>query len=114
MRRLEVSYRPAASTDLRNVYLWVLEASGDPETARRFTERIREACEKIGGRPLAGRARDDLAPGLRTFPFERRGVIAYFVEGDEVQVSNVFYGGREYEALFAEASREARLPDENE
>ena len=50
--------------------------------------------------PLGGRPRDDLAPGLRTVPFERSAVIAYIVEGGAVQIINIFYGGRDYEALY--------------
>jgi toxin ParE1/3/4 len=46
------------------------------------------------------RPRDDLAPGLRTVPFERSAVIAYIVEGGAVQITNIFYGGRDYEALY--------------
>ncbi len=33
-------------------------------------------------------------------PFERRAVIAYRVIDDIVEVTNVFYGGRDYEALY--------------
>jgi toxin ParE1/3/4 len=50
--------------------------------------------------PLGGRPRDDLAAGLRTVPFERTAVIAYVVSGDLVEVINIFYGGRDYEAIY--------------
>lgn len=33
-------------------------------------------------------------------PFEHSAVIAYRVEGDRVRVVNVFYGGRDFEALY--------------
>jgi toxin ParE1/3/4 len=49
---------------------------------------------------MGGRPRDDLSPGLRTTPFERSVVIAYVVEGGAVQITNIFYGGRDYEALY--------------
>nr|WP_260682893.1 type II toxin-antitoxin system RelE/ParE family toxin [Rhizobium laguerreae] len=55
-------------------------------------------CRKIGDAPNGGRPRDDLAPGLRTVPFEHSAVIAYHVT-DAVEIVNVFYGGRDYEAL---------------
>jgi toxin ParE1/3/4 len=63
-------------------------------------ERIRTRCEKIGNAPHGGRQRDDLAPGLRLVPFEHSAVIAYVVEDAQVRVTNIFYGGRDYEALF--------------
>jgi toxin ParE1/3/4 len=33
-------------------------------------------------------------------PFERVAVIAYRVEPNRVRITNVFYGGRDFEALF--------------
>jgi toxin ParE1/3/4 len=62
--------------------------------------RIRERCARIGDAPHGGRPRDDLAAGLRTVPFEKSAVIAYVVDGERVQITNIFYGGRDYEALY--------------
>lgn len=56
----------------------------------------------IGDAPFGGRARDDPEPGLRTVPFERSAVIACHV-GKTVVVMNVFYGGRDYEALYRDS-----------
>jgi toxin ParE1/3/4 len=99
MRRCKVAYRPAASADILEIYGWVHEVSLDPVTAERFTGRLVAACERIGDLPFGGRPRDDLSPGLRTVPFEKRAVIAYVVEGETVLITNVFYGGRDYESL---------------
>ena len=56
-------------------------------------------ARRIGDAPLGGRPRDDLAAGLRTIPFERTAVIAYRVL-ERVEITNVFYGRRDYEALY--------------
>jgi len=56
--------------------------------------------------PHDGRPRDDLAPGLLTVPFERSAVIAYLVDDHQVRVTNVFYGGRDYEELYKSADPE--------
>jgi toxin ParE1/3/4 len=98
----KVTYREAAVADILDVYRWVYEVSLDPVTAERFTARLEAACERIGNVPLGGRPRDDLLPGLRTVPFEKRAVIAYLVEAEAVVITNVFYGGRDYEALYRE------------
>jgi len=37
---------------------------------------------------------------LRTFPFEHSAVVAYTIEGECVWITNIFYGGRDYEALY--------------
>jgi toxin ParE1/3/4 len=96
----EVVFRSEAADDLSAIYLWVHEASGDPGTAQHFVGRIVAFCEKIGGMAHAGRPRDDLLPGLRSFPFEKRTVIMYRVAGKTVEITNVFHGGRDYEALY--------------
>jgi toxin ParE1/3/4 len=99
VKRFEVSYREAASADIQDIYRRVYEVSLDPVTADRFTGRLIAACERIGDVPHGGRPRDDLLPGLRTVPFEKRAVIAYLIEGERVVITNVFYGGRDYESL---------------
>jgi len=53
----------------------------------------------IGNAPHGGRSRDDIMPGLRTVPFEHSAVIAYIVDDGLVCIVNIFYGGRDYEAL---------------
>ncbi len=84
MHRLDVEFRPAAFAELAAIFDYVLEISRSFEVARGFTLRIRERCERIGDAPYGGRPRDDLAPGLRTVPFERSAVIAYVVENGRV------------------------------
>ena len=106
MRRLEVRFRPEALDDLEDIYRLVYRASLSPAVAEGFVKRIRERCRRISGVPLGGRQRDDLEPGLRAVPFERRAVIAYKVETDCVRITNIFYGGRDYEALYRRQSAE--------
>lgn len=108
MRRVKVVYRPEALGDLRQIYLDIAEISQSHVTARRFVKRIMARCRKIGNAPNGGRPRDDLAPGLRIVPFEHSAVIAYHV-ADAVEIINVFYGGRNYEALFRAGGDEDEL-----
>lgn len=100
LRRLEVRYRPEAVDDLESIFFHVLGASFSVSIAAGFVERMRQRCERIGDAPHGGRPRDDLYPGLRTVPFERTAVIAYLVEDHCVRITNVFYGGQDYEALY--------------
>jgi toxin ParE1/3/4 len=100
IQRLPVVYRLAAIEDLEAIYLLILEVSGSSQTARGFVGRIMARCRRIGNVPSGGRPRDDLAPGLRLVPFERAAVIAYVTQRDRVEITNVFYGGRDYETLF--------------
>jgi toxin ParE1/3/4 len=102
LKRFNVTYRDSASADILDIYRWVYELSLDPVTAERFTARLMAACERIGDIPLGGRPRDDLLQGLRTVAFEKRAVIAYMVSDATVTITNVFYGGRDYESLLRE------------
>ncbi|WP_091863387.1 type II toxin-antitoxin system RelE/ParE family toxin [Methylobacterium brachiatum] len=100
MRRLPVVFRAQARADLANIFRTVFHLSQDVPTARRFTQRIKDRCDRIGDAPHAGRPRDDLSEGLRTVPFERSAVIAYRVERGSVRILNIFYGGRDFEAFY--------------
>lgn len=100
MRRLRVKLQPEAFADLTDIFREVLRISQNLPTARGFVKRIRDRCARIGDAPHGGRPRDDLEPGLRTVPFEHTAVIAYRVEADRVRVTNIFYGGRDFESLY--------------
>ncbi|MER8691569.1 type II toxin-antitoxin system RelE/ParE family toxin [Mesorhizobium opportunistum] len=107
IRRLEVEYRESASNDLTNIFRHIVEASGNPDLALRFVLRIEDRCQNIGNAPRGGRSREDIAPGLRTVPFEHSAVIIYVIESDIVRIVNIFYGGRDYETLMRDGgSRE--------
>jgi toxin ParE1/3/4 len=102
MRRLSVEFRPETTNDLLTIFEYIFDVSRSAEAARRFTRRVRDRCKRAGHGPFGGRARDDLQSGLRTVPFDRSAVIAYMVEDDCVWITNIFYRGRDYEALYRE------------
>jgi toxin ParE1/3/4 len=99
MRRLEVVWRPDALLDLEDIYSFVFKASRSHATSEKFVRRIMARADRVGDAPLGGRPRDDLSPGLRTVPFDTVAVIAYRV-GETIEIVGVFYGGRDYEALY--------------
>lgn len=100
MQRHIVKFRETAIADLNAIYIYIAEQSHNPETAIEYIRRIRKKCEILADMPLSGRTRDDLIPGLRMIAFERRVVITYCVEGQYVRITNIFYGGRDYESLY--------------
>lgn len=113
MKQLPVVYLESARQDFRDIFDRVEGAAQNTDTAFAFISRIYDACERIGDVPHSGRSRGDLLPGLRTMPFERRAVIAYRVVDDMVEILNVFYAGRDYDAFYAsEAAERGEPPDE--
>ncbi|WP_279598796.1 type II toxin-antitoxin system RelE/ParE family toxin [Methylobacterium sp. J-076] len=97
---MRVTFRPQARNDLKAIFRTILERSQDTTTARRFTQRIKDRCDRIGDAPYGGRPRDDLELGLRSVPFEHSAVIIYRIDQGQVRIANVFYGGRDFERLF--------------
>lgn len=100
VRRFPVEFRPEAVRDLADIFDRVLQASQNPVIAEGYVRRIRARCDRIGNVPYSGRPRDDLLRGLRIVPFEKRAVVAYTIVDDVVWITNIFYGGRDYEALY--------------
>jgi len=99
--RHELRFRPEALADLEDIARAVRRASGSGEPARRYVARVLERCRHIATLPRAGRPRDDLEPGLRSGPFERRLVIVYrLLALDVVEITNVFYGASDYASLY--------------
>lgn len=94
-------FTPEAEQHLVDLYRYIA-ANGYPETAARFTDSIVAFCEDIATLPLAGKARDDIRPGLRIIGYRRRVVVAFLVLGEVVVIVGIFYGGRDYEAVLAE------------
>jgi toxin ParE1/3/4 len=99
IQRLAVVLSEEAIADLEAMAAYLLESSGSENIADGFVDRIKQRCQSIGNAPRGGRSRDDIAPGLRTVPFEHSAIIAYVVDDDLVRIVNIFYGGRDYEAL---------------
>jgi toxin ParE1/3/4 len=97
----EVVLRPQAERDLEGIY--TLIAADNPIAAIRFVRRLRELCMSLSDFPYRGVPRDDLSFGIRLLPFQRRAVVAYRVAGDLVEITNVFYGGRDFEAILRDS-----------
>jgi toxin ParE1/3/4 len=110
MRALKVEFRPEADADLAAVFTYVLEISQSFKIASGFALRIKARCDRIGHVPKGGRPRDDLAPGLRIVPFENSTVIAYIIADESVWITNIFYGRRDYEAIYRRAGPDDGQP----
>jgi len=103
MKRYPVEFREEAIDDIDWIHETVLDVSKDFNTATRFARRIYKQCLKIGDMPFGGAPRDYLQKGLRLVPFEKSAVILYVIENETVWITNVIYGGRDYEAMFRQS-----------
>ncbi|HZG46568.1 MAG TPA: type II toxin-antitoxin system RelE/ParE family toxin [Allosphingosinicella sp.] len=92
-----VTYRPFARDDLKQIYDWLTPAAG-PEVALGLVEAIEERCDRLGV-SSTGRPRPEIGPGIMSIPFRKRGVIAYRIVEDEVEIIGILYGGRDVSVL---------------
>lgn len=103
IQRLAVVLSENAISDLEAIGTYIFENSGSENIANGFVDRIKDRCQNIGNAPRGGRPRGDILPGLRIVPFEHSAIIAYVMDNDLVHIVNVFYGGRDYEALMRDS-----------
>jgi toxin ParE1/3/4 len=96
-----VRFMPRALADLNEIHDYIAPRGG-ATVADNYISRIHAFCMKLETFPERGTRRDDLAIGLRTLGFERRATIAFFVEGQEVWILRVLYGGQDVEGLFGD------------
>ncbi|SRR6266849_1903452 len=95
-----MAYRlaPQAEADLEDIAFYIFLDSGSLEIADRVIQSIAERFDLLDAYPRAGRARDDLRPGIRGFPVGDY-VVLYRIERADVVIVRVVRGSRDLEAL---------------
>lgn len=103
MKTYTVYLMPDAIRDLEQIYEYIATQSGFPERAWAYIEKLRQKCQTLETDPLRGQQRDDLMNELRIYPLDKRTVVAFLVDENQqaVRVLNIFYGGRDYEAIMS-------------
>lgn len=100
-----INYTPEAQQQLNQLDDWITKAAS-AEIARRFVSAILDHIDGILMFPLAGRARDDVRPGMRTSTVKKRTLVAYEVDESSgelvVNILGVFHGGQDWEAALGE------------
>jgi plasmid stabilization system protein ParE len=61
--------QPRAVADLDAIYDYIAVENHNPSAADRFLDALLQRMESHARQPLMGDLRDDLGPGLRSFPF---------------------------------------------
>ena len=91
-----VRLRPSALADLLALHDHIAESSG-LGVAGAYVQRISSVCSSLVTFPKRGIKRDDIRAGLRIMGFERRASIAFVIDGSDVVIVRIFYGGRNLE-----------------
>jgi toxin ParE1/3/4 len=87
----------AARADLEEIWFYI--AGDRAEAADRVTRGIINRFPALADFPGMGRSREELAPGLRSFPVGNY-VIFYRPIEDGIAVVRVLHGARDIDAIF--------------
>lgn len=104
MKHYKVFLTPDAVKDLADIYSYIASASGIPEVAWAYIEKLRRKCDNLETAPMRGNTRDDLRQNLRILAIDKNAVAAFEIDENRqvVTILNLFYGGRDYETLMGE------------
>ena len=93
----KILLKPQAETDL--IEIWVYIAQDNPTAADQLLNTIDDKCLTLAESPLIGKARDELVPGVRSFPVGNY-VLFYQLTEDGIEIIRVLHGARDIETLF--------------
>jgi toxin ParE1/3/4 len=96
---LEVRFSQEATDDLFEIWLHIARDSS-ADRADLVEAGLRASCLKLDHFPERGSPHDELEPGLRSIPSERRATIYYRVTGGAVEIVRIRYAGRDVGSLF--------------
>lgn len=99
MSSYRVVISEGAENDLIGIYQFILENTGSPTLALERVDHLFEQCHKLHRFPHRGIQRNDIRPGLRLLPIERRSLIAYIIDAEVVRVTNIFHAGQDFDTL---------------
>jgi toxin ParE1/3/4 len=89
-----------AKDDLTDIWLTIAQRRDEP-TADRMNRKILKQCHSHARFPDSGRRRDDLDPGLRSFPVHPY-VVFYRPQEDTILVVRILHGRRDIERIMSE------------
>lgn len=101
-RRRPAVWSPEARADLSEIWDYYARTAGRLR-ADDIVRELNNACRLFEDHPFAGRARDEIRPGLRSI-VSRPYVIFYRIRGGVAEIVRVLHGRRDLEDIFAEDS----------
>lgn len=99
-KKLQVSFSPNAERNLEQIEDYIAD-QGNAKAAAKVVDEIVDRCDKLADMPRSGRARDEIAPGVRSAT-SGMYVIYYRVHEDKVEILRVWHGARDHAALKGE------------
>ena len=96
--RSEPEFTDQAISDLAEIEDYI--SQDNPQAARRFLQRLRQACFTLADQPHLGRSRPEFGPAHRSFVVPgTRYIIIYRPINDRVQIIHVGQGSQNLRRL---------------
>jgi toxin ParE1/3/4 len=99
-RKRLVEWSPDAVGDLAEIWSYYLNVAGR-DAANNIVREIDKACRLLEEHPFAGRARNEVRPGLRSFVAAPHMVFYRLNRDGVAQIARVLDGRRDIDEIFA-------------
>jgi toxin ParE1/3/4 len=80
--------------------IWLHVAHDDVAAADRLSDRFETVFAKLATSPELGRSREELAPGIRSFPVGRYVIFYRRHRRGGIEIARVLHGARDLDLLF--------------
>lgn len=91
---LTVRLSEVAVNDLTALRNWVAEIA-DEQTALAYVDRVAAKFATLSDFPRRGQSRPEVGPDIRSISFERRLIIFYRIDNEEVWIERIVSGARD-------------------
>lgn len=98
--RLDVSFAPNAERNLEQIEDYITDNS-NADAAAKVVDQIVDRCEELATMPRSGKAREEIAPGVRSAT-SGMYVIYYRIHSNKIEILRVWHGARDNAALIGE------------
>jgi toxin ParE1/3/4 len=98
--KLELSFAPNAESNLEQIEDYITDNS-NADTAAKVVDQIVDRCEELATMPRSGKAREEIAPGVRSAT-SGMYIIYYRIYSDKVEILRVWHAARDNAALIGE------------
>jgi toxin ParE1/3/4 len=95
MSQLRIS--PRATADLLEIWSYIADDS--VANADAFVDKLYETIQTLGRQPGLGRRREELAPGIQSFPHDRY-ILFYRAVPGAIEIVRVLHSARDIENIF--------------
>jgi plasmid stabilization system protein ParE len=97
MIHYRIQHTDSAKNDLMEAWLYLADDS--IEAADRMLDIIGNDARSLTTHPGMGRARDELEPGLRSWPTSTPYILFYFVKNDAIVIARVLHHARDIPSI---------------